>query len=150
MISGKVTKTGKLPKAKSFSDGVIRVIKILTFKLVANIKKDKLSGDPLKVKTGRLRRSINASFTNGGKTGRAGTNVNYGAVHELGLQVVIREHMRTMTHIFGKPVDPRLIKVSQHTRKFPERSFLRSALKEMEPEIIKSFNDMVAEVVRNG
>lgn len=147
-VSAKVTKNVELPKPKSVSEALVEFIKKSTFKLVAYIKREKLSGDPLNVRTGRLRRSINAKFSNGGKTGHAGTNVSYGAVHELGLQVQIAEHKRIMTQVFGKPVDPFEVSVSGHTRVYPERSFLRSALKELEPELVTSFRKVVSDSLR--
>lgn len=99
----------------------------------------KLSGDVLNVRTGRLRRSINVKFNTSetGAEATIGTNVEYARVHEYGGLVRIKEHMRMMTQAFGRPVkEPREIPVAAHDVNYPERSFLRSSLKELAPKII--------------
>lgn len=96
--------------------------------------KDKLSDDVLRVKTGRLRRSITEKVTASGDRveGIVGTNVEYAPIHEYGFigKVSVRESLRTSK--LG-----RVFSVSAHERQvdMPERSFLRSALTEMQPEI---------------
>lgn len=144
MIIAKVEiKNNTKLSSQGLTEKIVRLIKILTFKLLSKVKSDKLSGGVLNVRTGNLRRSINAKFSSDGKQGTVGTNVVYGAVHELGLSAVIREHIRIQKMVFGRPVDPFEVKVSQHTKIFPERSFLRSALAEMEPEIQSEFNKLI-------
>lgn len=117
--------------------GVERVVMRLTMKLLRAVKL-KLSDDVLHVRSGRLRRSISAAFTgSGAKTqGQVGTNLPYARVHEYGLTVTVEEHMRMQKLAWGRAMmTPRLVAVRAHQVTFPERSFLRSALREMGPEI---------------
>lgn len=121
----------------------------MALRLLARVKADKLSGQALKVKTGRLRRSINQRVVREGTGvyGYVGTNVDYGRIHEYGFKgsVSVRAHLRTVTQSFGKPTPPTQQHVAAHSRNvnLPERSFLRSALREMQPEIERSMREAV-------
>jgi phage gpG-like protein len=103
-------------------------------KLAAHVKADKLSGQVLNVRSGRLRRSITArTEVEGSKViGIVGTNVEYAAFHEYGFQGTegVREHFRRCKS--GK-----VAAVRAHERKvdYPAHSFLRSALEDMKDEI---------------
>jgi phage gpG-like protein len=117
--------------------GVERVVMRLTMKLLRLVK-IKLSDDVLHVRSGRLRRSINAQFVGSGARiqGQVGTNVPYGRVHEYGLTVTVDEHMRLVKKAWGRSLKtPVQSVVKAHSVHYPERSFLRSALREMGPEI---------------
>lgn len=102
--------------------------------------KEKLGGSVLKVKTGRLRRSLNYKMTESGSgsvSATVGTNVIYAARHEYGFHGVenVRAHLRTIKSAFGKPIAPVTFTVPAHARQAntPERSFLRSSLRELQP-----------------
>ena len=124
--------------------------------LTAFVKANKLSGQVLKNQTGRLRRSIHASnVTEAGGliSGTVGTNVEYAAVHEYGFSgaVTVKEHMRMIKQAFGKPIkNPHEIAVRSHGRKvnLPEKSFLRSALKELAPGFIAKLQMDVSRAVK--
>jgi phage gpG-like protein len=109
--------------------------------LVRYVKEHKLSGQVLHVRTGTLRRKINYRVTQTAAaiTGQVGVKLSYAAAHEYGLDVEeqVREHLRTAKMAFGRPIAPVTFSVRAHTRhmKLPERSFLRSSLREMTPEI---------------
>ncbi len=136
MIKATLTNNIRLPYKGQYNQAMIKMISRLTYMLEKMVKKDKLSGQVLNRRTGDLSRSINSEFSDGGLTGTVGTNVPYGRVHEYGIQAEIKAHMRMMTQAFGKPVkEPRLIEVGAYTVKFKERSFLRTALRDLEPEI---------------
>lgn len=122
----------------------------LTIQLQAKVKADKLSGQVLHVRTGRLRRSINALVreTPTSVVGQVGTNVPYGTIHEYGGTVTVRAHMRQQTMVFGHPIVPITVAVAAHTATLPERSFLRSALREMRPQILATLRAGVAEATR--
>ena len=114
----------------------------MALRLLARVKADKLSGQVLKVRTGRLRRSINQRVVREGQGvyGYVGTNVDYGRTHEFGFKgaVSVRAHLREVKQAFGKPLqDAKSVFVQSYSRKvtLPPRSFLRSALREIEPEI---------------
>ncbi len=115
---------------------IVRAQKINGADLSGYVKATKLSGQVLKVRTGRLRRSIHDSLRESGDdiTMAVGTNVEYAKPFEMGFQgtVEVREHLRTLTMVFGRPVDPKQITVRAHPMKMniPERSFLRTSLQE--------------------
>jgi len=101
-------------------------------------KESKLTGQVLNVRSGRLRRSINMRITEEPDqvTGIVGTNVSYARAHEFGFDgtVNVREHLR-------RTVSGKFAIVHSHGRHMhlPERSFLRSALKDMTAEIRAEF-----------
>lgn len=122
----------------------------ITLKLMRQSVQNKLSGQVLKRRTGTLARSVTQSprtFEVGhtivgtvgvtdisGPGGRA--PVKYGRMHEYGFagEVPVKEHLRLVKQAFGKPLkSPVQSTVKAHTRKvdMPERSFLRSALKDL-------------------
>lgn len=111
----------------------------LCIKLVGHIQQDKLQGQVLHHRSGRLQRSIHANpiRTEGTKIiGEVGTNVEYAAVHEYGLTVTVSEHLMLVKQAWGRPLkEPKEVTVRAHKATYPERSFLRSALKDMAPEI---------------
>lgn len=122
--------------------GLTRAVTRLTMMLLRDVKENKLTGQVLNVRSGRLRRSINQRITGQGTnevTGTVGTNLAYGRPHEYGFSgtVSVREHLRTITQAFGNPIGPMTITVKAHkmTMKLPEKSFLRSALRDLEPSI---------------
>lgn len=142
-----------------FAAHLFEYLKRFGVSLQARVK-EKLSDDVLRVRTGTLRRSINLALHQepGQVSAIVGTNVEYAAAHEYGYHgmVTVKEHLRR-TRTRGKTVlvgntwkhpgmgEWRKIRgqltggeavVHEHTRmmNLPERSFLRSALREMIPE----------------
>lgn len=121
-------------------------VRRLVMQLTSNIKGGKLSGQVLRTRTGKLRRSINprVEVTDTAVIGSAGTNVIYGRVHEYGGTINIREHLRRVKKAFGRELkSPVMATVRAHTAKYPERSFLRAALKDMESEIKQELAEAV-------
>lgn len=92
----------------------------------------KLAGEVLHERTHHLHDSIHPEFesTPQGEFATVGTNVVYARIHEYGGPVSIREHLRTITMVFGQQVAPTQVVVRAHTANYPKRSFLRSALAE--------------------
>jgi phage gpG-like protein len=119
-------------------------VRSIAYDMVARVKGDKLSGQVLNVRTGRLRRSINARITESttGIEAKVGTNVEYARAHEFGFKgtVTVKEHMRR-----GK-------RVRAHARNvnIPQRSFLRSTATEMRPEIDKRIARAIATGIVRG
>lgn len=114
----------------------------LCIQLTRAVKEKKLSGTVLRNRTGRLRRSVNYRLETNPTAvyGVVGTNVQYARAHEYGVDksVNVREHMRRIKQAWGKPLaNPKAVMVGPHSRhmRLPERSFLRSALREMDAEI---------------
>lgn len=118
--------------------------------------KGKLNDDVLRVRSGTLERSINREVTEtvSSVTGIVGTPVRYGSVHEYGFHgtVSVPEHTRRVTSDFKTlkstsrarigPIGEKRLRyinglatVRAHMMKMnlPERSFLRSSLKETQP-----------------
>lgn len=129
--------------SSSIRDDLKEAVQKLAIQLQAKVKEDKLSGQVLNVRTGRLRRSITqrVDTDNSRVYGIVGTNVEYGAAFEYGFKgaVNVRAYMRSMKQAFGRHVkNPREISVGGHSASvnIPEKSFLRSALFEMKEEIV--------------
>lgn len=80
--------------------------------------------------TARLARSI--TYRIEGRILYVGTNVVYGAIHQLGgrirKNVTVRQHWRIMQQAFGRPVNARRIQVGSHSRlmntRIPARPYL--------------------------
>jgi phage gpG-like protein len=107
---------------------------------VERTAKQKVSGPVLKTKTGTLRRKINSQFTESGDSivGSVGLALVYGAIHEYG--GVTRAHViqaRNKKALAFQMGGVGLVRKSvQHPgSKMPERSFLRSSLRENEARI---------------
>lgn len=109
--------------------------------LLAYVKANKLSGQVLHVRTGTLRRKVNYRVTESANTvtGSVGVKLAYAAAHEYGFDGTenVREHLRTIKQAFGRSIAPVTFTVHAHSRHMhlPERSFLRSSLRELTPEI---------------
>lgn len=156
MINGHVSGNSNLDAVwPRLSTKLDRTIGRLAINLASRVKV-KLSGEVLKNRTGRLRRSITQKVTGAGTpqvSGVVGTNVPYARAHELGFKgvVTVREHLRMQTMAFGKAMaNPRQVIVSQHSMKMnlPERSFLRSALAEFDPTIRQEIAKAIQEVTQ--
>lgn len=144
MITAKVVGGDAVAKALRASaytvdSAVERAVLRLAIKMTG-MAKTKLSGEVLKVRTGRLRRSINYKLEHGSNRVDAvvGTNVSYGKTHELGLTIPphIVEARRAKALAFG--VGGRMVfakRVNIPAVKMPKRSFLESSLRQMAPEI---------------
>lgn len=122
-----------------------RVLTKLSIEVQAAVKAEKLSGQVLHVRTGTLRRSINRKVFEdaSGFYAQVGTNVKYAAAHEYGFtgSVSVKSHLRRVySKLLKKPKGKESIRqvvVREHRRfvNLPERSFLRSTVKEMFPRI---------------
>jgi len=148
MIKGTVTGgqevAGKLSSVAGRAREAIRKsVSRLTLELLVKVKRDKLSGQALNVRTGRLRRSITQRVTVSGAMiqGIVGTNVEYGKFHEYGQTIKGELKQKRAALKAGlKPSRPML-----GSGDLPPRSFLRSALNDMEPRIREEFAQAVKE-----
>lgn len=152
---------------------VIKSIDDLINRLQRKVREEKLNGQVLKVRTGLLRRSVDRRLITDGNavSGVVSTNVGYGKLHEYGFEGTVQQnvkaHLRrskaqmkqsikagkgkaTKYGKYGKGNGE--ITVNAFTRtvhmKIPERSFLRSALADMKPEILADLDKVVAEGIR--
>ncbi len=145
-------------KAKLTTDEKARVIgtekgmlRALIY-LQSYIRERKLHGDPLKSHHGAAGLSGNVAYTEpqlqgDSIIGTEGTNKIYGPVHEFGGTFTIREHIRRVSQVFGRQLsEPIEVLVRQHKATYPERSYLRSSLKEN----IERIKDFIAGGIRAG
>lgn len=93
--------------------------------------KNKLSGKVLNVRTGTLRRSIGREISQSGNKidGFVGSNLKYAAIHEFGGIIRAKNKPYLMFPINGGWVRTKQVKI-------PERSYLRSTLREQENNIL--------------
>jgi len=158
MITAKITKGEDLGEQfrdaiPNIQSGVQKEIMRLALKMTGKVM-GKLSGDVLRVRTGRLRRSIHPEwdFRQGYSGTTVGTNVEYAGIHEYGFSgsVQVKSFQREMTKAFGKPISPTQVTVRAHTRNInmPERSFLRSTLREMNSEIVEGLQEAIAKELK--
>ncbi len=146
----------------------------LVMRLTKKIMQEKLSGQVLKNRTGTLRRSIHPNVYNDGDVtiGTVGTNIEYASIHEFGGKT--RPHLiaakngkalRWLNPGFVGPL--RMTKKGKMMKKqsagawmfasvvhhpgsnMPERSFMRTALEEMRPDIVKEFWGSIMQVIRS-
>lgn len=160
MISGKIIGDSEVVRHLKSIPANVRsevrdTIGRIVLRLQRKTKQEKLTGQVLKVRTGTLRRSIDQVVVADGQAivGIVSTNVKYGRVHEYGFkgQVSVKQHLREIKQVFGKTLkSPRQVSVSPHTRHvyIPERSFLRSALREMQPQILAEIDAAVAKGIK--
>ena len=121
---------------------IVQSIGRSALRLQSEVMDNRLSGQVLNIRTGNLHRSIHQQVTSSGGlvVGEVDTNVRYGVAHEYGFAgtVNVKASMRQIRQAFGRPLkSPRYVQIRAHSRnvKLPERSFLRSALRDMKPEI---------------
>ena len=121
--------------------GLARAIAKLGIDLQRKVQEDELSGQVLSVRSGALTSSIGVEIDQSQRriTARIFSDSDYAAVHEFGFsgEVNVRASLRRIREAFGRPIAEKTISVGAHSRRMllPERSFLRSALEEMAPEI---------------
>lgn len=136
-------------------DELRKAVDLMALKALARVKL-KLSDDVLRVRTGRLRRSITQTVTDDANsiTGTVGTNVEYAARHELGFTGTesVHEHLRTIKTAFGKAIKGGAVTVPvrAHSRQinYPAHSFLASAMKELEPEFMETVKQALQNAIR--
>jgi len=127
--------------------GLARAITKLGIDLRNNIQQNKLSGQVLHARIGSLRQSIavqiDPSDTAVGAT--VSSHLDYASAHEYGFTgtVNVGASLRRIKEAFGHPIAAKTIGVGAHSRRMdlPERSFLRSALDGMAPDIGAGIED---------
>jgi HK97 gp10 family phage protein len=131
--------------------GIARAVTRLCIETQALVQQ-KLSGSVLKVRTGTLRSSVNFKVdqTATAVTGTVGTAVKYAGYHEFGVphswEIRPKSARALAFELNGKTIFAKRV---IHPP-LPERSFLRSALREMEPKIESELSAAVGEAVHAG
>ena len=120
----------------------------LAQKLEDKIKNEKLDGEVLVARDGRLRESIVVSLDETGAS-LSTYGVKYAAAQEFGFDGTesVGSHSRTIREAFGRAIAPKTIVVQAFSRqmRLPERSYMRSSLDEMREEIAQALRDAVDE-----
>jgi phage gpG-like protein len=122
------------------------------------VRSQKLQGGhPLHQRTGDLSRSIKAHVERDAKAvsgyvysegARDGTPVvPYARIHEFGGTVHVPAHERLQSYAWGRPIEPRMVRVRAYNAVYPERSFLRSSLSENRARFEQLVRDCVKEAV---
>ncbi|MCL2658771.1 MAG: HK97 gp10 family phage protein [Betaproteobacteria bacterium] len=141
----------------------------MALRLQRSVKQNKLSGQALNVRTGRLRRSIDQVVVeqDGGIVGVVSTDVEYAHAHEYGFEgtVTVKAHLRRSREQMRKAIIGKsgfetkrskkkwagkgetLVRSHSRTMNISERSFLRSALHEMESEIRQDMRQSVSKAI---
>lgn len=152
----------RIPKtSKAVQESMSRLL----IKLQRKIKTEKLMGQILKERTGKLKQSVHYSVQTKAYnvTGSVFTNKEYAAIHEYGgvtkAHWIKAKHKKALFFQWQGGFNPfsssgnegewRFFKKVWHPgSKMPERSFMRSALKEMGPEIETALNKALAEIFK--
>lgn len=144
--------------ADRLAANLLRAVTRLSIEIQTAVKR-KLSGEVLHNRTGTLRRSINRVVTQDshGVIATEGTNVRYAAIHEYGFngEVTVAEHVRKAAGAAvgkkgGKTPAGGTVNVRSHVRHvvMPERSFLRSTLRDFTPKIQTDLRAAALEALR--
>lgn len=135
---------------------LLRAVTALSLQIQDYVKQSKLSGQVLKRRTHNLADNIHQRVEAGetAVTGIVGTNVPYAAFHEFGFSGTesVKGHLRTIKQAFGKPLKEgsKEIFVGAHSRQvnYPARSFLRTALADLTPQIKDVLDRAVREALQ--
>lgn len=158
MISAAVLGDGSaLERLRALPDlantGIARAIAKLGLDLQSHVQQDKLSGQVLAVRSGALKSSIEVATDQGATsiTATVYSDLDYAAAQEYGFSgtVNVRASLRQIKEAFGHPIAAKTIAVGAHSRRMnlPERSFLRSALDDMAPDIGAGVEDALREAI---
>lgn len=146
------------PKVRAALERTVHIGNAL---LLRHIKEDKLSGQVLHRRTGRLSRGVHSIYESSATSieGGAGVKVSYAAAHEYGFHgvVTVREHLRRTKAgtSYGKFGEKKRAKLAQgftivraHTMhmNLPERSFMRSSLR----DLTRRLTDLMTGAVRRA
>lgn len=141
----------------SVAASLLRKVWELALKLKNYIQREKLSGQVLNRKTGRLMRSIDAKVE---QTVKAifgivfqSSDVPYGAIHEFGGKTAPHVIMPKKAQVLAfnwKGANVFFRRVNHPGSTFPERSYMRSGLRDMSVEISMGLKTAVVEGLRNA
>jgi phage gpG-like protein len=137
----------------AINSGLLNVVTKLGIDLQRSVQQDELSGQMLAARSGSLKSSIELRVDQSATavTAAVFTANPYARAHEFGFAgtVGVRAGLRRITQAFGRPISEKMINVGAHSRRMdlPERSFLRSALKDMAPAIRDEVDASLRETV---
>ena len=141
-ISVKVDSAEAMAFVKNLEPNILAAVRIGLVDFMDRVRNRvvrKLSGEVLRVRTGRLRQSIHSTVQKmpWGFLGKVGTNVKYASIHEYGGTIVLPviypvKAQALRWFVGGKPVFA--MRAKAHAIRMPERSYLRSSLAELSPK----------------
>lgn len=155
VVGAKETGIGLRADSRALITNLQKVLTKLGIKLTRHVVQDKLHGQVLHQRSGRLAGSVHRTeqFSDTKNTETVGTNVVYAGIHEYGGVI---HHPGGTAYFF----DPKagairfvanadraaayLPRTKPHTIHMPARSFLRSALADMQVEIIADLKGVAA------
>lgn len=127
----------------------------LALQLEAHVKSDKLSGQTLHTRSGRLKRSIKSEIVDRGSIITAkvfSTGVPYAAIHEFGGRTQAHEIVATKARALSFIMGGKRVffkRVHHPGSVMPQRSYLRSAMDDMHQQIVDEMAAAVREAVRS-
>lgn len=132
-------------------NNLVRAVTTSTLNLRTHIVRDKLNGQVLQRRTGRLGQSIQTEVTNTSTTITgivySAGDVKYARIHEFGGQTA--PHIIVPKNAQALYFNGRFAKKVNHPgSKIPERSYMRSSLADMAAEISANLKAAVAEGIR--
>jgi phage gpG-like protein len=138
-------------------DSLLRRILQLTAALQRQVAEHKLAGQVLAIRSGGLRRSVAQTVEERrdeilGRVGLDGS-VPYGAIHEFGGRTPAHAIQTKRARVLAFARDGKTVfaaRVSHPGSALPERSFLRSALADLGPEIRAALAAAVSEGLRSA
>jgi len=115
--------------------------------------RDKLGGQVLRERSGRLAAAVDFDITTGTDAGGAvAVNVGgvpYAAYQEFGFHgtETVRAHLRLVKAAFGRAIPPRDVAVQSYARRvdYPAHSYLRAALDDVAPDASARIDDAAGE-----
>ncbi len=134
--------------------GIARAIAKLGIDLQNDVRQNKLSGQVLQARSGSLRQSIAVQIDQSDTAVSATvySDLDSAAAQEYGFSgtVDVRASLRQIKEAFGHPITAETVGVGAYTRRMdlPQRSFLRSALDDMTPDIGASVEDALRQALR--
>lgn len=146
----------KMPQA--VREALRRKVTILALKLERKVKSEKLNGQVLNRISGRLARSIayKVDVQDNSVYGRvfSSGDVKYAAIHEYGgttaPHLILPKKAKALAFMNAAGEQVFAQKVNHPGSKMPERSFLRSSLREMSSEISTEMKKAVVNTVKMG
>lgn len=138
--------TGKLLAAQAAAAERVAVVIEQSAQAVAELAREKLSGEVLNSRTGRLKGSIAASASD--MTGRITADASYARIQEYGGRIEVPEIVPKAAKALVFEYEGKLVfakHAAAHAVLIPERSYLRSALAESAQGFVDNVRKVVTE-----
>lgn len=141
-------------KADRVQDSLIRKLDSLTLRLQAHIVGDKLQGQVLQHRTGKLAgsiRAIPATFDGtkvSGEVQGGGGPAFYGRAQEYGAHIPERFPVTARVLHWTGPAGESVFAMHAAAFDLPERSFMRSALADMQGSIVEELQAAASEAIK--